>query len=144
MVNTWISVILFSLLFGMFELFYIKIKMFKVKIANLFLSFQLNDFFFISSDGWFHYLMLLKFFDVYHTPKKWKYYICFISVHLWGRRMNIWSRPCECVAYVKVTAHERFVTFGIKDNFDRRTQVGKKQTRSKEISFSRLRKVMKS
>lgn len=37
---------------------------------------------------------------------------------------------------MKVTAHERFITFGIKDNFDRRTQVGKKQRLEAKRSVS--------
>lgn len=68
----------------MFELFHIKIKMFKVKISNLFvfpgkwyfLHLQMPDFITV---------ILLKYFNDYHTPpKKQQYCICFISAYNCG------------------------------------------------------------
>lgn len=125
MVDTWLTVLLFSLLFGMFELFRIKIKMLKIKIVNLFI-FPVKWHFLYLPMVDFITCVLLKYFNDDHTKKMWQSLLFPACSGGEGGWISFHVRVSAC-AYVKVWAHKRLTALGIGGQVDSGIQDGKER-----------------
>lgn len=133
----------FHWFFGMFELFHIKIKMFKIKIANLFI-FPVKWYFLNLQMADCITFMVLKYFNDYHTPKSSSaVFVLFLRTVL-GRKGEYRTMTVWVCVYVKATAHERLGTLGRKGNFYSRTQMERNRGWKQSDSCNRLNEIIKS